>query len=131
MSDFFSRIAPWTLAQCGQVSLATPGTSAVLLAAVAAGMNRWVLGFAVGNTTNAAYDALQLETSPGGIQLCRLTPWIPSAAMSFARQLTSETALRISTFGVANLGQDFQYTIIYADTPPNVLSNFVAGQYAG
>lgn len=131
MPDFLTRIAPWTVLKTGLVSLAAGVRSAALVPTVPAGMARWFLVFGVANMSGLGYTSVELQYGPTFLPLVRLMPMVETVVLSCPKLITSgPNELYIQNID-ALAAQDFPYTIGYADTPPNVLSNFVAGQYAG
>lgn len=129
-SDFYSRMAPWTKSRVFTIgALAAGVASAVIIPAVAAGFNRWVLGFG-GQDSAFAGGFFSLQTAVGGIDLAGAGYQVPLAPVLNA-QLTNaaDTALLIRNISLVAVGPIV--TVVWADTPPNVLSNLVVGQYAG
>ena len=129
-SDFYSRIAPWTKVVVASTPNIVPaGVSAVILAGVAAGFNRWILGF-TGQDQNFAGGFVRLETSVNGVNIGGLG-YQYQGQQVINKLLTNSTDTALVIRNISAVAVTPFFTLVYADTPPNVLSNLVVGQYAG
>jgi hypothetical protein len=129
-ADFYSRIAPWTLsATGGPINLADGATQAVL-AAVASGFSRWVLGFSVASNDLAGGAPILLRTTVNHVGIATIGWRFGPNAPVLNQLLTNSLDTALEMKNVAGNGAAaplLVWTVVYADTPPNILSDLIQG----
>lgn len=116
------QLANWVKTNMGIVSLVGGASSAGLLGVTTS--QRWILGFAVGNTANSQNVALRLQSVGSLIPLAQLLSWIPGNGLTgmlipIRSALNDIQITQLELYGIA---QTFSYWVMYADAPPNVFS---------
>jgi hypothetical protein len=113
-----SELIRWTFSIAGLANLAN-GVPSPILAQTS--MERYLIGFAVGNTT----CPISLNTTIGNVEQVRIYAPAGSSFIDCTRLLQngSDNGLSFVANGAASAA--VSYTIVWADAPPGILSTQV------